>query len=56
MINLPLNELKLTANSRSIEVYENKFEDDLIKIFSKPKSKINLSEKKIKRSKNILMN
>ena len=32
MINLSLNELKVVAKSRGIKSYENKSEDDLIKI------------------------
>ena len=48
MINLSLNELKLVAKSRNIKNYKNKAENDLIKILSKLKSKINLSKKKIK--------
>ena len=48
MINLPLNELKLMAKIRSVKDYKNKFEEDLIKILSEPKPKINLSKKIIK--------
>ena len=48
MINLSLNELKLIEKSRSVEDYKNKSEEDLIKILSEPKPKINLSKKKIK--------
>ena len=48
MINLSLNELKLVAKNRGIKDYENKFEDDLIKILSKPKTKISLSKRRIK--------
>ena len=48
MLNLSLNELKLVAKSRGIKDYENKSEDDLIKIVSKPKTKRSLSKKKIK--------
>ena len=48
MISLSLNELKLVAKSRNIKNYKNKAENDLIKILSKLKSKINLSKKKIK--------
>ena len=51
MIHLSLNELKLIAKSRSIKDYENKSEDDLIKILSEPKPKINLSKNKIKEIK-----
>ena len=51
MINLSLNELKLIAKSRNIKDYKNKSENDLIKILSEPKPKINLSKKKIKEIK-----
>ena len=51
MINLPLNELKLMAKIRSVKDYKNKFEEDLIKILSEPKPKINLSKKKMKEIK-----
>ena len=51
MINLPLNELTLTAKSRSIIDLEKKSEDDLIKILSEPKPKVNLSKKKIQEIK-----
>ena len=47
MINLSLNELKLIAKSRSVKDYDNKFEDDLIKIFSK----LNFTKRKIKEIK-----
>ena len=48
MLNLTLNELKLVAKSRGIKDYENKSEDDLIKILSEPKTKISPSKKKIR--------
>ena len=48
MLNLSLNELKLVAKSRGIKDYENKSEDDLIKIVSELKTKRSLSKKKIK--------
>ena len=48
MINLSLDELKLIAKSRSVKDYENKSEEDLIKILSEAKPKIGLSKKKIK--------
>ena len=51
MINLSLNELKLIAKSRNTKDNKNKSENDLIKILSKPKPKINLSKKKIKEIK-----
>ena len=43
-----MNELKLVAKNRGIKDYENKSEDDLIKILSKPKTKLSLSKKRIK--------
>ena len=51
MMNLSLNELKLIAKTRNIKDYKNKSENDLIKILSEPKPKINLSKKKIKEIK-----
>ena len=48
MTNLSLNELKLIAKSSSIKEYPKISEEDLIKILSEPKTKINLSKKKIK--------
>ena len=51
IINLSLNELNLITKSRNIKDYKNKFENDLIKIPSEPKLKINLSKKKIKEIK-----
>ena len=53
MINLSLNELKLIAKSRNIKDYKNKSKNDLIKILSEPKPKINLSKKKIKKIKKV---
>ena len=53
MLNLSLNELKVIAKKRGIKEYKNMSEDDLIKIFSKPNTKLKLSEK---RMKDILMN
>ena len=47
MINLSLDELKLVAKSRGIKDYENKSEDDLIKILDET-TKTSLSKKKIK--------
>ena len=49
MINLSLNELNLITKNRDINDYENKSEDDLIKILSEPKIKISLSKKRIKK-------
>ena len=46
MINLSLDELKLIAKSRNIRDYENKSEKDLMKVFSKPKTKIKIYKKK----------
>ena len=37
IINLSLDELKLTAKNRNIEGYKNKSEEDLIKIFNESK-------------------
>ena len=51
MVNLSLDELKLVAKNRGIENYENKSEEDAIKILSKPKSKIRIPKKKIKEIK-----
>ena len=53
MINLSLNELKPIAKSRNIKDCKNKSENDLIKILSKSKPKINLSKKKIKEIKKV---
>ena len=39
MINLSLDELKLTVQGRNISNYGNKSEKDLVKAFSKPKPK-----------------
>ena len=51
MINLSINKLKLTAKRRNIKDFKNKSENDLIKILSEPKPKINLSKMKIKKIK-----
>ena len=51
LINLSLNELKLIPKTRNIKDYKNKSENDLIKIVSEPKPKINLSKKKTKEIK-----
>ena len=51
MINPSLDELKLVAKNRGIKNYENKSEEDAIKILSKPKSKISIPKKKIKEIK-----
>ena len=51
MVNLSLNELKLIAKSRNIKDYKKKSENDLIKIISEPKPKINLFKKKVEEIK-----
>ena len=51
MISLSLNELKLIAKGRNIEDYKSKSKNDLIKMLSEPKPKINLSKNKIKETK-----
>ena len=51
MVNLSLSELKLIAKDGNIKDYKNKSQNDLIKILSKPKLKINLSKNKIKEIK-----
>ena len=56
MTNLSLNELKLIVRNRNIKVYQNKPENDIIKMLSKPKSKITSLEIKYKRSKRYLTN
>ena len=48
MLKLTLNESKLIVKSRGIKDYESKSEDDLRKILSEPKTKTNLSKKKIR--------
>ena len=54
MINLSLNELELNAKSRNIKDCKKKSENDLIKILSDSKPKIDLSKKKIKEIKKSL--
>ena len=51
MINLSLDELKLVAKDRNIRNYENKSEENLIKILSEPKPKICITKKKLKEIK-----
>ena len=51
MINLYLKKLKLIAKSKDIKDYKEKSEEDLIKILSEPKTKINLSKNKIREIK-----
>ena len=48
MLSLSLNEWKLVAKSRGVKDYENKSEDDLIKILSEPKTKTNFSKNKMR--------
>ena len=48
MMSLSLNELTLVAKSRGKKDYENKSQDELIKVFSEPKPKISLSKMRIK--------
>ena len=48
MIDSSLNKLKLITKNRGIKDYGNKSEDDLIKIFSEPKTKISLCKRWIK--------
>ena len=47
MINLSLNELKLTAQYRNISDYENKSKENFIKALSKPKPKPEINKKKL---------
>ena len=51
MIHLSLDALKLVAKNRGIKDYENKSEEDLIKILSESKTKIIIPKKKIKEIK-----
>ena len=51
MINLSLDELKLVAKNRNIRDYENKSEEDLIKILSEPKPRTSVTKKKLKEIK-----
>ena len=51
MINLSLNELKLVAESRDIKDYENKFENEIIKILSELKLKIKFCKQRMKEIK-----
>ena len=48
MMSLSLNELTLVAKSRGKKYYENKSQDELIKVLSEPKPKISLSKMRIK--------
>ena len=51
MIKHSLDELKLIVKNRNIKGYENKSEEDLIKILSEPKPKISISKKRLKEIK-----
>ena len=51
MIKHSLDELKLIAKNRNIKGYENKSEEDLIKILSEPKPKISITKKRLKEFK-----
>ena len=44
---ISLDEMKLVAKNRNIKDYENKSEDDLIKILGEPKTKTSFSKKEI---------
>ena len=48
MMSLSLNELTLVPKSRGKKDYENKSQDELIKVLSEPKPKISLSKMRIK--------
>ena len=50
-INLSLDQLKLVAKNKNIKGYKDKSEEDLIKILSKPKPKVSIPKKKIKKIK-----
>ena len=56
MINLSLDELRLTAQNRNIRDYENKSEKDLIKALSKSRPKIRINKKKLEELENIFTN
>ena len=47
-MSLSLNELTLVAKSRGKKDYENKSQDELIKVLSEPEPKISLSKMRIK--------
>ena len=53
MINLLLDELKLVAKNRGTKDYKNKSKDDLIKILTKPKTKISLIQNRIEIKKDV---
>ena len=48
MINLSLDDLKLIAQNRNMQGYENKSEEDLIKMLCEPKPKISITKKRLK--------
>ena len=51
MLNLSLNELKLIAKSTDIKDYKSESKDELLKILSKPESKIEDIRKKFNESR-----
>ena len=53
MISLSLNELKLGAKNRGIKDYNNKSEDDLIKILNESKTKIEDIRKDVNKSRHM---
>ena len=48
MINLSLDDLKLIAQNRNMQGYENKSEEDLIKMLCEPKPKTSITKKRLK--------
>ena len=56
MVNLSLNELKLIAQNRNINDYENKSKKESVKVISEPKPKIRINKKKLEDTKKILIN
>ena len=56
MVNLSLNELKLIAQNRNINDYENKSKKESVKVISAPKPKIRINKKKLEETKKILIN
>ena len=53
MINLLLDELKLVTKNSGTKDYKNKSKDDLIKILTKPKTKISLIQNRIEIKKDV---
>ena len=49
--NFSIDELKLIAERRNISDYENKSKEDLLKAFTKPKSKIEIKNNKLKKNR-----